>query len=312
MSDLILIIPNELFSMILDILDISSIYSLGSTSKKYKQSDLIRLMFDKKLDLKEFPYPTSIARIHLKEFPYPTSIQHIHLDAIFNEHLDLFKWLVTKSEISRDIVKHFTYIKSAIKNNCLPILKYLYTIKCPWSPHSSENFEIAVSNGHINIVKYLWENGCELTHWSCYFAAENNHVEVLKYLHEQGCRLGIDSCNVAAKNGGLEVLKYLYANGFTMNKSACANAAANGQLEVLKYLHENGCPWDDYACEYAAENNRFDVMKYLYENDCPGSHTGSKTLFDNPVYDDNGQIIKYVYQVERNYYNMNIQYLQQQ
>lgn len=252
MFESLLIIPNELLSLILQFLDISSIFSLRSVSKKYKLNNVIHS--------------------HLKGIQSIQSIRCIHLDAISNGHLDLFKWFVDKNEVTPEMATDEAYLRSAIENNHLHILQYLHTNGCFWNSSSPDYFDLAVGNGHIEIVKYLYENGCKWSIWSSYLAATKNHLEVLKYLYKKiGYSPNINPCSATAENGHLEVLKYLYENGYEMNVWNCAYAARGGQLDVLKYLHENGCPWDKNACDFAVTYNHWEIMKYLYENECPGS-----------------------------------------
>jgi len=75
-----------------------------------------------------------------------------------------------------------------------------------------------------------------------YVAVSFGHLEILKYLHENGCSWNVRSCEIASMKGHLECLKYLHENGCPWNERCCENASYNGHLEVLKYLHENGCP----------------------------------------------------------------------
>merc|ERR1711977_205804 len=80
---------------------------------------------------------------------------------------------------------------------------------------------------------------------NCTAAARGGHLELMKYLHEEGCPWGERTCQMAAKGGHLEMLKYAHEKGCPWNKKTCFSAAAGGHLEVLKYAHENGCPWDE-------------------------------------------------------------------
>ena len=45
----------------------------------------------------------------------------------------------------------------------------------------------AAYNGHLECLKYTYENGCPWNEWTCSKAAENNHIECLKYARENGC-----------------------------------------------------------------------------------------------------------------------------
>ena len=62
------------------------------------------------------------------------------------------------------------------------------------------------------MLQWAVKNGYTLDDRSCTLAAMNGHLEVLKYLHEKGCEWNEYACTNAAMNGHLEVLKYLHEN----------------------------------------------------------------------------------------------------
>ena len=65
----------------------------------------------------------------------------------------------------------------------------------------------------------------------------NGHLEVLKYLHQNGCPWNEDACLEAAECGHFEILKYLLQNGCPWNEEACLEAAKrNGHLKVVKWF----------------------------------------------------------------------------
>ena len=43
------------------------------------------------------------------------------------------------------------------------------------------------SGGHLDILKWLRENGCPWNGYTCAYAAMNGHLEVLKWARENGC-----------------------------------------------------------------------------------------------------------------------------
>jgi len=244
-NHLLLIIPHELISLTLELLDAASIFSLSLTSKKYRRHKSIQLfVFDQR-----FPSPECC-------------IPNIHLDAISNGHTDLFKLLApNKKDI--DVVR---YIQEAVSNGRLDILKYLHEIGNPL-------------NRNI--------------YGLCCYAAENGHFECLKYLHENEYSWNDATCNRAAENGDMDILKYLHENGCLWNEYACVRAAENGHFECLKYLHENGCLWNEYAVTYAAENGHVDVLKYLYENGCPFDESLRITVTKK----GNMDVMKYLHEI---------------
>ena len=64
------------------------------------------------------------------------------------------------------------------------------------------------------------------------------HLEVLKYLHENGCPWGEYTCRSAAEGGHLEVLKYAHENGCPWDEGTCMFA----HPRCRPYLIEHGCP----------------------------------------------------------------------
>ena len=46
----------------------------------------------------------------------------------------------------------------------------------------------AAKSGHLDILKYLHENGVPWDYKTCAFARENNHLECLLYALDNGCQ----------------------------------------------------------------------------------------------------------------------------
>jgi hypothetical protein len=110
-----------------------------------------------------------------------------------------------------------------------------------------------------------WVEPLDLCSWS----AHNGHLEVLKWAWANGCPWNEWTCAHAAMNGHLEVLKWARANGCPWDWWTCANAASYGRLEVLKWARSNGCPWNVWTCQWAAMNGHLEVLKWALANGCP-------------------------------------------
>ncbi len=126
----------------------------------------------------------------------------------------------------------------------------------------------ASSNGHLLVLQWLHENGCDWDEKTCSNAANNGHLECLKYAHGNSCWWDDETWLDAANSGQLECLKYAHENGCWWNSYTCFEAANNGHLECLKYAHENGCEWDIDTCSGAANNGHLECLKYAHENGC--------------------------------------------
>ena len=106
--------------------------------------------------------------------------------------------------------------------------------------------------GHLELLQWARQNGCEWDEDTCKLAAKGGHLEVLQWAHENGCPWDENTCEYAAYGGHLEVLQWARENGCPWDEKTSAGAAEGGHLEVLQWADENECPWNEDTCEYAA------------------------------------------------------------
>ena len=143
--------------------------------------------------------------------------------------------------------------------------------------HDYNPLSKASENGHLEVVKYLVEQGadvCARYNYPLINASDNGHLDVVKYLVEQGADVRARdnyALRWAGYNGYLEVVKYLVEHGANVradNDFALRIASENGHLEVVKFLVKQGVNVrveDDYALISASENGHLEVVKYLVE-----------------------------------------------
>ena len=210
-------LPRELMLLVMDLMNLGSVFSLSRVCKSL-------LIVGHKM---------------YKTFP---DIHNILIDTIRNNHSDLFKWLTPDTNLTLPRAVR-EYHEQAAHSGSLEILKYLQTQ-----------------------TQFRGGNECFWSAWSCYYAAQNDHLEILKYLHENGYPWNIDACYHAAMKGHLDILKYLHENGCRWDTCVCAYAVENGHFEILKYLHENGCPCDENISNYAVCNDQYEILDYLRKN----------------------------------------------
>lgn len=83
---------------------------------------------------------------------------------------------------------------------------------------NNQTVKYASANGYLEVVKYLHENGADITAFGNYAvrsASKNGHLEVVKYLHENGAdtaAFGSYVMKLALKNNNIEVVEYLKAH----------------------------------------------------------------------------------------------------
>lgn len=99
----------------------------------------------------------------------------------------------------------------------------------------------ACQNGKIDIVKYLHEQGAELTTNDLEYAVGGNHLELVKYFDEHGCTVkdNPQCLGVAIWRGNNQVAHYCLMNGADPNYKNDHNlkvAASNGNYGASKML----------------------------------------------------------------------------
>ena len=151
-------------------------------------------------------------------------------------------------------------------------------------PFLNVHYEIAAFHGHLECLEYIittsmkWYEGCNCNTDTTASAAANGHINCLKFAYENGCPVDSYTFEYAAEYGQIECLRYLIENcceyiSYEIDKVLCANAAKNGHIKCLELLHEEEMRWDEQTCVCAAEcalkYNQVECLKYAYENGCP-------------------------------------------
>ena len=65
----------------------------------------------------------------------------------------------------------------------------------------------AALNGNLELLKWLWQMGCEWDELTCSGAALNGHLGVLKWLRENGCPWDKYVCQLAVEDGARLILQ---------------------------------------------------------------------------------------------------------
>jgi ankyrin repeat protein len=148
----------------------------------------------------------------------------------------------------------------------------------------------ASEHGHIDIVKFLMEKGCDihaLQDMPLRFASVNNHVDIVKLLVEVGGAdihaEDDDAFRLACFYGCLDVVKYLdsksnyhhyhhyhHPDGVKIDFIIpLRNACCNGHLDVVKYLHSRGADVHSYDRHFIScliHFQYFCIIDFLADN----------------------------------------------
>ena len=111
--------------------------------------------------------------------------------------------------------------------------------------HEYLPFRVAVEKGHLDIVKYLLENGAKMSSGNndaIRLASFHGYLDIIKYLIENGADIyaldGI-ALEFASKNGHLNLVRFLLEN-YTFNHDslyrAIREAKMHNHIEIVKQL----------------------------------------------------------------------------
>jgi serine/threonine-protein phosphatase 6 regulatory ankyrin repeat subunit B len=140
----------------------------------------------------------------------------------------------------------------------------------------------AASNGHLEIVQWLLQNGAALAEknengdTALLCAALNGHLEIVQWLLQNGVALaekdedGDTALLCAALNGHLEMVQWLLQNGATLSEknengdTALLCAACYGHLEIVQWILKHGATTEEgvnLSDKNKAGKTVFDVAK---------------------------------------------------
>lgn len=131
----------------------------------------------------------------------------------------------------------------------------------------------ASEGDHFELLKWLREeNGCCLDRWpydgtAATYPAQRGDMDMLKYMYENGCLVNYGTIASAAKGGHIHVIEWLLSVGCSFDKYCCEEAANGCQLKTLKWLRNRGCPWNINECaKSAAYGGQLNVLQWLHED----------------------------------------------
>lgn len=168
---------------------------------------------------------------------------------------------------------------------CTNIKYILYNEECPSNirhiscyeyfkkkdPIIYYDIDFAARDGHLEIIKYLFNKGQKCTNKAIELASTKGHLDIVEYLFKKkqqyGSKSAIDmAIDLASGNGHFEIVKYL----FEIQKQSCSSNAIDwasriGRLDIVKYLFEvQNSHYTVNSITYASENGHFEVVKYLF------------------------------------------------
>jgi ankyrin repeat protein len=166
------------------------------------------------------------------------------------------------------------FLKYVQNNDLVQIKKLISTVL---QNDLDKGLSLASEKGHLEVVKYLFENGADIhakNDEALIWASMNGHLEVVKFLVKNGADIHSNEDEAliyASTKGHLNIVKYLIGNGANIHVHddyPLRLASSNGNLDFVKYLVENGADiyYNDEALKLALQNGHLEVVQYLIQN----------------------------------------------
>jgi hypothetical protein len=104
----------------------------------------------------------------------------------------------------------------------------------------------AIDNNHLNCLKSIYSNYDMVDEESLFAkAAASGNLDIIGYLYVNGCHRDETACYCAVGNGHLETLRYLHDRRCPWDPTLFECAITYDQIDCLKYMISHGCPYDD-------------------------------------------------------------------
>jgi len=160
-----------------------------------------------------------------------------------------------------------TLCDTAAKQGTLETLQMLHSAKHAWG---ESTMYFAIRHGHLNIVKYLYENKCPFPFSKMYReAVYHGFVDILKYFDSQYevNRKSKAMVRVAVMARKPNVLQYLYEQGYPFDQSIMTLAVIKNRMECIKFLYTiiERCWFTEKSFEHIGKFGRMELLSFLFE-----------------------------------------------
>lgn len=185
-------------------------------------------------------------------------------EALRNDHVELVEWLIVNGcEFERDDP---LLVVLAATEGLLEMVQFLVQNGCMVHPNA---IQFAAGNGHMPIVEWLhFSQGSGLHAGVMQAAVEKGLLPMAIWLHERGCIMEMeDLMTSAAWSGHVEILQWLVKeHDGVITQRVMGTAVRFGELEVVAWLAENNCPWCPEIMVPAVELCDLELVQWLIAN----------------------------------------------
>lgn len=184
-------------------------------------------------------------------------------------HLEILKWLETTHYY---VLEHYISVAtmSAACEGHIHILEHYRMYTNVYDDHTMACcFENAIRYGRIAVLMWIEEQfpyfNWEKLDWrGMSLAACYGRFEILKWLYEKGCEITRGTFQNAISSGNLELIKWVHDKGGSYRGCTMTSAAMCGKLDVLKWAKSEDLMTDENSCMmYAKKYGHVEIVMWL-------------------------------------------------
>ena len=195
-------------------------------------------------------------------------------NAACNDHFEILRWLRENGcPWNSDWISY-----PGVHSNNLPMLKWIRETDKTALKLNSMLFSVNVFGGNLEILDYIFKNGCEFNRNMYESAAIYGHLDALKWMNERGFQMLDNLCTKAVDGGHFEILKWLLSESdghkpCTLHQNIYESIVTVGRIDILKYVYEHDPQlfWNMrknqwYRLVYnAVRNDNLEIARWIYQ-----------------------------------------------
>lgn len=200
--------------------------------------------------------------------------------AASKSNLDVLRFLYYKPVVHSRLVKMRNCIISRASDAAAATsnLGLLQELQEEYGPGkcSQNTFTIAAYNGDMEIINWLYENGCPWSVNACKAAASAGNLELLKWLYQRGCPADAGTYTGAAFARRRDIMEWalrhrvdLFTYEYSYSWHAMDAATFSGDIDIVEWLRANRCPWTSFSLFGPAINDDVQMIGHLLKQGCP-------------------------------------------
>ena len=120
----------------------------------------------------------------------------------------------------------------------------------------------------IEKMEYMRDRGCPFFHKALDMAVMNGSLKNVIWLFENKCKFSCSTFDKASKQGSLDIMTWILSKGCEFGKYTFSEAAANGNLQNMIWLKSVGCKFDKRTYLEADRNGSDENKDWLELHKC--------------------------------------------